>query len=254
MRIVFFTAVAVVGLAQAAMADSSDPLNSSDKRIQIMPYEETEVYTITTRYGYQTNIVFGPNEEVETISVGDRSPWQIIPSGNRIFIRPMQEDVITNMTVLTNKHSYQFDLKSLAMDITEGNIYVAQFAYQKRKSKLSNEALITAPASNASPSVSDSTLSTGSSAPPNYNYTYSGADALAPQQVYDDGKYTYIRYQAAMLEPLPSVFTVDSRGQETPVNFAVKEDTLRVSVVSGEILLKNKDGEVRIFNEKLNPG
>lgn len=101
----------------------------SDQRMKQMAYNEGDVYTITTKYGYQTNIVFSPKEDIETISVGDKSVWQIIPSGNRLFIRPMEEDVTTNMTVLTNKRSYQFDLKSLGPAQTEGNIYVASFVY-----------------------------------------------------------------------------------------------------------------------------
>ena len=103
-----------------------------DSRIKMLLYDESDVYTITTRYGYQTNVVFSPQEEIELISVGDRSLWQIIPTGNRMFIRPMEEDVITNMTVITNKHSYQFDLKSLPAD-KAGNIYVAKFIYDNSK-------------------------------------------------------------------------------------------------------------------------
>jgi type IV secretion system protein VirB9 len=104
-----------------------------DSRIKLLEYSDEDVYTITTRYGYQTNIVFGANEEIETISVGDRSVWQIIPAGNRLFIRPMDEDTTTNMTILTNKHSYQFDLKSIGADKTKGNIYVAKFVYKNEK-------------------------------------------------------------------------------------------------------------------------
>src|SRR5690349_19344959 len=119
----------------AAWADDVDAPLPSDERIKLLAYDESDVYTITTRYGYQTNIVFGPSEEIETISVGDHSMWQIIPSGNRLFIRPMEEDVTTNMTVLTSKHSYQFDLKSVPGDKTAGNIYVAMFVYKDEKKR-----------------------------------------------------------------------------------------------------------------------
>jgi type IV secretion system protein VirB9 len=106
-----------------------------DGRIKVLPYDETDVYTITTKPGYQTNVVFSRTEEIETISVGDRSFWQIIPAGNRMFIRPMDEDVTTNMTVITNLRSYQFDLTSIPADSKEGNIYVAKFVYPPKKPK-----------------------------------------------------------------------------------------------------------------------
>lgn len=104
-----------------------------DDRIKILPYDETDVYTITAKPGYQTNIVFGHGEEIQTISVGERSFWQIIPNNNRLFIRPLNEDISTNMTVITNRHSYQFDLKSLPAGEDTGNIYVAKFTYNTNR-------------------------------------------------------------------------------------------------------------------------
>ena len=137
----------------APLVDEDSPEGNlslrGDRRIKWLLYDETDVYTITTRYGYQTNVIFSPQEEIELISVGDRSLWQIIPSGNRMFIRPMEEDVITNMTVITNKHSYQFDLKSLSAD-KSGNIYVAQFVYPDTK----KPTLVPAPVLNALPPTS----------------------------------------------------------------------------------------------------
>jgi len=251
---------AMMGLPQGALAASNaSDADLSDSRIKILMYDEKDVYTVTTRYGYQTNIVFAPNEEIETISVGDRSPWQLIPSGNRIFIRPMQEGVITNMTVLTNKHSYQFDLKSLAADKTEGNIYVAQFTYPDTKKKVAPIAP-PAPFMSAAPTGMAGAMATPpayitAAAPitgPNYNYTYSGSDALAPLQVYDDGKLTYIKYQT-MPEPMPSVYTADPMGNETPANYTMRDNSLVIEALSGEIILKNKDGSVHIFNENLSP-
>ena len=234
-----------------------------DERIKLLMYSETDVYTISTRYGYQTNIVFGPNEEIDTISVGDRSVWQIIPAGNRIFIRPMDEDITTNMTILTNKHSYQFDLKSLAADKTEGNIYVAKFLYSdeaRRNAPVPPAALpaaMDAPAIQAaSPFVPAPSVPAPGTAPVpvidrNYRYTYSGSDELAPLQVYDDGSSTYIKYPA-LSQPLPSVSIVTS-GIETPINYVVKDDFLVVHAVAGEMTVRRDNSMIHIFNENSNP-
>lgn len=267
-----------------------------DKRIKMLLYDEADVYTITTRYGYQTNIVFAPQEEIETISVGDRSLWQIIPSGNRMFIRPMEEDVLTNMTVLTNKHSYQFDLKSVSPDKTVGNIYVAQFVYPDEKKKpnamMAAAAAVPAPPAAAAqmammpppaapammppampaaapaaqpgpsvmppvyrPPITSQAPMPGMMQPvfPNYSYTYAGPDELAPLQVYDDGKSTYLKYRDVN-QPLPNVFVIGSNGKEMPVHFNVRGEYVVIDAVAGEMALKNSDGTVHIYNEMLNPG
>lgn len=313
---------------------SDDPQFTGDSRIKLLMYDESDVYTITTRYGYQTNIVFAPQEEIELISVGDRSMWQIIPSGNRMFIRPMDEDVITNMTVLTNKRSYQFDLKSVPADKTTGNIYVAKFVYGGHKKEMpmfgapSYSAAMTPPSMlpgamppalpgtmmpppvvQPPPLPANSPFGVGPSVPglpssgvqaappasqpvaqqvmqppgvwqpaydgamavspapamasamapapqpvyPNYSYTYAGPDDLAPLQVYDDGRQTYLKYKE-MQKPLPNIYVVDPTGKESPVKFNIKGDFVVVDAVAGEMTLKNGANTVHIYNEMLNPG
>ena len=183
------------GLLNQVLAKGADSGPIADNRIKLLNYDESDVYTITTRYGYQTNIVFGAGEEVQTISVGDRSMWQIIPAANRLFIRPMEDNAITNMTVITNRHSYQFDLKSISTEKGSGNIYVAKFVYP--------DAVRPAPAPRpaaVSPAIAyyeppPPGITGGRPSHPNYNYTFSGPDNLAPQQVYDDGKSTHIKYR-----------------------------------------------------------
>lgn len=230
-------------------AQESDDMNLPvDDRIKLLKYDEADVYTITTRYGYQTNVVFGSGEEVQTISVGDRSLWQIIPAGNRLFIRPMSEDVTTNMTVLTNKHSYQFDLKSLATDASKGNIYVAQFVYPEERP---------IPPPPPPPAAAPVTLMPSMPPPPpaqplhpNYNYTYQGPDALAPRQVYDDGNATYFQWEE-LPQPLPEVRVVHDDGSETPVAAFTKNGLLVVNTIAAKFVLKSSGGTLYVYNELL---
>lgn len=113
------------------MAAIAQPI-LSDSRIKTLVYNENEVYNVTTHYGYQANIEFGLNESVEAVSVGDRIAWQIVPAGRRLFIRAMEENAHTNMTVITSKRAYQFDLRSSASNAVFGSAeltYVLRFYY-----------------------------------------------------------------------------------------------------------------------------
>lgn len=248
-----------------ALAETPDPLLPTDSRIKLLTYDEADVYSIVTKYGYQTSIVLGPAEEIQTISVGDRSLWQIIPSGNRLFIRPMDEDVTTNMTVITNRHSYQFDLKSLG-EGKGGNLYVAKFMYPEDRPKAPPMAAVAPPA--ASPplpsvpppvitqtpvSAAPVAVSSGPGLPyANYNYTYSGPDSLAPLQVYDDGKSTFIKYQNAD-QPPPAVYVMDATGARQSSSYYVKGEYIVVSQVAPEMALESNGGTLHIYNEMLNP-
>ncbi|MDE3037450.1 MAG: TrbG/VirB9 family P-type conjugative transfer protein, partial [Pseudomonadota bacterium] len=230
-KLLAITSLLLSALPGIVLADGTDPVPPSDYRIKLVQYSDEDVYTIITKYGYQTNIVFGEGEEIQTISVGDRSLWQIIPSGNRLFIRPMEDGVTTNMTVITNRHSYQFDLKSVAAD-GGGNIYVAKFIYPDTRqpayapppmASAPPPPRIYAPPPNASPPHAFNT-----------NYTYTGKDALAPLQVYDNGRDTFMQYRKN--QPLPGVYAVDKSGNKRAVSYIVRNDTMVINKVAPEWL------------------
>lgn len=116
---------------QALNAAFAQPI-TTDSRIKTFVYNPNEVFAVTTHYGYQSNVEFGPKEVIDTISVGDRVAWQIIPAGGRLFIRAMEENARTNMTVVTNFRAYQFDLRSSPSEAVFGSeqlTYVIRFYY-----------------------------------------------------------------------------------------------------------------------------
>lgn len=104
---------------------------TTDSRIRTYVYSPNEVYNLLILYGYQSSIEFANNEEVKTISLGDSFAWRVSPVSNRIFIRPLEEGVHTNLTVLTNKRSYQFDLfsKKITKELEKDLVYVMRFFY-----------------------------------------------------------------------------------------------------------------------------
>lgn len=252
--------------------ESSKVAEAADSKVKELVYNESNVYVVRTKYGYQTNVVFDPKEEVQTISIGDRSLWQIIPSGNRLFIRPMTENLSTNMTVLTNKHSYEFDLKSVPAN-NDSNVYVLKFTYPEaspfaaenhediQNPKVDVVAdVLPVTQKEISQEKSGATASAPEAAKPesigllpirfNYSYTYSGPDAIAPTQVYDDGKSTFIKYKS-IGKAAPDAFIIESDGKETRVPATIKGSSLIIDTVAAELALRSADGEIRIYNEAL---
>lgn len=246
----------------------------SDERIKMLEYHANDIYTINTLYGYQTNIELEEGEEVQTISVGDRSLWQIVPSGSRLFIRPMDEDVSTNMTLITNLRAYQFDLKAGKGKVKDNPhlTYVAKFIYPKlvpyvpppppppmpapietpgAMPTIPPQAIIPPPPPIPTPAP---VISMPPSPTTNYLYSYSGKDDLAPVDTYDDGQSTYIRF--ANPAALPDVFTVSGDGSRTPVAYTLREGLMVLPMVRDRYALvygKGKANEVYLYNESKNP-
>ena len=121
-------------------ANSDIPL-TVDNRIKTYTYNENDVYKLLVNYGYQTTIEFSKNEKIVTISLGDNYSWKITPASNRLFIKPMEENINTNMTIITNKRTYHFDLFSekLSKEKLKELVYVLRFFYPSEEALVASE-------------------------------------------------------------------------------------------------------------------
>lgn len=219
-----------------------DPIPlAHNPRIRIYPYKEDYIYRYTGNYEYQSNIRFEPGEVIETISMGDPTGWELVPSANRLFLRPKNDKANTLMTLISNKRIYQFIMqsgKSKAVD--DPNVILeVRFEYPN----LGSDSLEIYTGENLVPDISK---------PGNYNfqYSYSGSENIAPVHVFDDGDFTYFEFPSHNAE-LPAIFYVDSDGFEGLVNFKTSGDYLIVERVNDLFTLRNGVDTVCVFNEKI---
>lgn len=122
----------VMNPSSARGATDDIPL-TTDSRIKTYIYSPNEVYLLVLHYGFQSHIEFSKGETIDTITLGDTFAWKITPLENRLFIKPMEKNIRTNMTIITNKRTYQFDL--VAKELEDGDekdlVYVIRFYYPK---------------------------------------------------------------------------------------------------------------------------
>jgi type IV secretion system protein VirB9 len=135
--LLFYTLCCVTTYAsKSAFAHSevSNPL-TSDVRIKTYVYNPNDVFLILVHFGFQSHIQFDKGEEVRTIYVGDSYSWKITPLGNMLFLKSLEGNATTNMTIITNKRTYNFDLTSRYLE--PGNeadlMYVVKFLYPQKK-------------------------------------------------------------------------------------------------------------------------
>jgi type IV secretion system protein VirB9 len=245
-----FMAVSVL-LGTISLSPASAQPITTDSRIKTLVYNPNEVFNVTTHYGYQSNIEFGAKETIETISVGDRVAWQISPAGRRLFIRAMEENARTNMTVITNLHAYQFDLRSSSADAVFGSeelTYVVRFFYPEEG------AMAQAPGGYMPmPPVAAAPIATGSvpevAASPafNYRYTFSGPNTIAPVKIYDDGKRTFFKFTGSVT---PRIAIITAKGDTVDVPATRMADgTVSVNAVAPRFSIRKGAEQVVVFNE-----
>ncbi|MDG1436990.1 MAG: TrbG/VirB9 family P-type conjugative transfer protein [Rickettsiaceae bacterium] len=107
---------------------------TKDRRIKSYIYSPNEVYLLPLHFGFQSSIEFAPNESIETLTMGDSYAWKVTPLGNRLFIKPLEFNIRTNMTIITNLRTYHFDITATELEdgAEKDLVYVMRFQYPKK--------------------------------------------------------------------------------------------------------------------------
>lgn len=245
-QIVIFLFLCILHIDKAYAVREPRP-TSVDSRIRVIVYSPDDVFKFTGYYGYQASIELGKGEEVVSISMGDTTSWQIVPSGNRIFIKPMEQDATTNMTLITNKHTYFFELYAEeAQDIRDPDmVFNVRFLYPDSDEE--DGGLRKYTVDTQGPDLSHPEKY-------NFNYSISGHEDIAPIKIFDDGEFTYLQFRNTNAE-MPAIFAVDEELRESMINYRLSTsmtNTIIVEQVFQKLSIRLDKKIACIFNEAFN--
>jgi type IV secretion system protein VirB9 len=198
-------AIALLLAAPAAAQVRPQP-GEGDRRLQTVDYAPNQVVVLEVATGYQLTVELAPDEQIENVAVGDSGAWQVTANrrGDRLFIKPLQAGVTTNMTVITNARVYAMDLVPLYSPSPE-MAYTVRYRYPEAAEEETAEA--------SEPALEG-------------RYRLSGARQLRPSRIGDDGTHTFIEWPAEAT--LPAVYGVDSAGNERLLNGMMRDDDVFV--------------------------
>jgi type IV secretion system protein VirB9 len=238
-------ALTAASLAAASLAVAS-PAFAGDSRLVTHRYNGEEVVRIHGQIGVQASVAFAEDEHIENVAIGDSQSWQVTPNkrANLLFVKPLNPRARTNMTVVTDRHTYFFDLVS-----APGNspLYVLRFTYPDEPK----------PVQVAIPGAMTAEEAQALKAPPaeapvdpatlNFAWRPRGKEKLFPSRIYDDGNSTYLTWPAKVL--LPAMQVRNEKGVEGPVNYAVRGEVLVVDGVPDLIVLRSGKDMAELKNE-----
>lgn len=193
----------------------------SDERVQVFKYEPSDVFVINTKVGYSTLIQLEDNEVIHDeggLGMGDADAWSLAVRGNNIFFKPISDLPDTNMIVVTNKRTYAFQLTTTGVAPT----YIARFTYPDERT---SEIQV-----NKMPGVLRrvGTDNEGNNilidADINTNYWWRGDKQIVPTNVWDNGRFTMLKFAHA--SDLPTVYRVLPDQTEMLVNTHIEGDTM----------------------------
>lgn len=179
-----------------------------DARLQTIEYQTGQVFVIEAVPGYQATVLLAPDEQVQSVAVGDSAAWQVSvnKAGNQLFIKTSNDSFPTNMTVVTNVRLYAFELIPLS-GVSKVMPYTVQFKY---------------PALMQTDGAGDLQDIVG-------RYRLSGNKSLWPFRIADDGNKTYLLWNPD--QDLPAVYARDVSGKEALVNGNMRSGTYVIDAV-----------------------
>ena len=249
-------------------ASAAQPTDKSDPRLREVVYDANAVVTVPVKRGMVTLVEFDKGEAITEVAVGQGgdcskpdAAWCVAaqPGGRHLYVKAKSAaDAPNNLTVITDRRSHTLRFVVLS----DGDRQTPVFRLAIRSPK---------PAA-ASPSLAERELAALASLPPipppptaqqivaerlaakptvlNTQYALAegaGSVDIVPTLVYDDGRFTYLRFPGN--REVPAVFHVLGDGSETLVNARMEDDTLVVDRVSRRLMLRAGSAVVGIWNE-----
>lgn len=249
MRKLIVTAImALPGLCFALDLPES---GADDPRVRFVKYNSTDVVRIVGHYGFQTHIVLQPGESVvkSGVAMGDSEAWSFGTNANNIFLKPKLEKALTNLTVLTNKRAYTFELNahwSKKKANSDDMYFKVIFAYPEDEARVNQK---------TQSAEQLAKLLEKKEEPANYNYWVQGSDYFTPTKASDDGRFTRLTFAAGREIPAIYIEDLDNEGkpQESLVNTHVEGDTVVIHKVVKKLVLRKGSYVTCIFNESYTP-
>lgn len=262
---VVFAGALFLAQAPGAMAEAVPP----DPRLREVVYDPQAVVTVPVKRGVVTLVVFDPDEVITEVAAGlggDCSKvdavWCVAaqPGGRHLFVKAKSgASAPNNLAVVTDRRSHSLRFVVLPDNDRHQPVYrlvikaPAQAVPMPRLALRDMAALAALPVVPPPPSPQQVVAERLQAKPTVMNTQYSiaegaGSQDIVPTLIYDDGRFTYLRFPGN--RELPAVFHVLGDGQETLVNARMEEqDLLVVDRVSRHLMLRAGSAVVGVWNE-----
>ena len=222
--------IRTVSFAALALFASTTAVAATDSRIRSVAYDPEQIVRIVGKSGIQSTIEFATDEKIENVAVGDSSKWQITPNrrASLLFVKPLAAHSRTNMTVVTDKRTYMFDL--VAGEASAAAVYALKFSYPNEKKAEAPKPAQQVATANSRPTAAAVAEKL------HFDWKSTGNKALLPARVFDDGSSVYLAWDKET--PLPAILTQNEDRQEGPVNYQLRGEYIVITPVPANLVLR----------------
>jgi type IV secretion system protein VirB9 len=242
------------GFSQAAFALDIPRGASQDSRVRFIDYQPYNITKIVGTLRSSVQIEFAADEEIAHVALGNSVAWEVAPAGNILFLKPRENQPVTNISVVTTRRdgstrSYQMELTVRDGTVEAGQNTYFYVKYRYPTDEAERRRLETAARAQAAQAgEADKVLALHEAyGPRNWRYSAQGSAALEPQAVYDNGKVTTFAF--AGNQEMPAIYMENSDGSESLVPKSVENNLVLVHAISRKFILRRGGDVLCVFNE-----
>lgn len=250
----WFLALFLLGSVSGTFALEIPTGASQDSRVRFINYQPYNITRIIGSLRSSVQVEFAADEEIAHVALGNSVAWEVAPAGNILFLKPRENQPVTNISVVTTRRdgstrSYQMELivRDGSVEVGQNTYFYVKYRYPADEAERSKRAAA-AQAQAAQAREADYVLGLHESyGPRNWRYSAQGSPALEPQSVYDNGKVTTFAFVGN--QEMPAIYIEDSDGSESLVPRSVDGNLVVVHAISHKFILRRGGDVICIFNE-----
>ena len=253
-RILVMLTLLIAGMPSATLALEIPRGATQDSRVRFVNYQPYNITRIVGSLRSSVQVEFAADEEIAHVALGNSVAWEVAPAGNILFLKPRENQPVTNISVVTTRRdgstrSYQMELTVRDGSVTAGQntYFYVKFRYpsdevERRRQEAATKALA------AQAKKADDVLALHEAyGPRNWRYSAQGSQALEPQAVYDNGKVTTVAFIGN--QEMPAIYIENSDGSESLVPKSTDGNLVLVHAISRKFILRRGGDVLCVFNE-----
>ncbi|RDJ04583.1 P-type conjugative transfer protein VirB9 [Rhizobium phaseoli] len=251
---VFLPLILAGSLSSPVLALETPRGAAQDSRIRFVDYQPYNITKVVGTLRSSVQIEFAADEEIAHVALGNSVAWEVAPAGNILFLKPRENQPVTNISVVTTRRdgstrSYQMELtvRDGSVEAGQNTYFYVKYRYPADEAeRRRQEAAARAQAAQAG--EADRVLALHEAfGPRNWRYSAQGSQALEPQAVYDNGKVTSFAFVGN--QEMPAIYMENSDGSESLVPKSVDGNLVLVHAISRKFILRRGGDVLCVFNE-----
>ena len=254
MKRLLLLVIAVLVIPTLVFGEETPVRGKYDPRVRVVDYNPLNVVKLSTFYGVSTHVQFEDGETIKYVAVGDDQAWRVVPKDNHLFIKPIATEGDTNVTVVTDKRTYQFALVIQPREIKDKTawsdpnlIFSLSFRYPDDEMKAEIAADKKAEEEREYKDVQKKLALQKNNEIKNFNYWVAGSEEISPTTAYDNGRFIFLSF--GNNKDMPAVYEVDNAGNESLINTnVVNGNTIVIQRLVSQLMLRKGDYVASVVN------